>query len=554
MRFLGLEIRSGAFFDRVVDNAKRLATNNAFQRSLGGIGTIDSSFLGHGGFTYGFWNKQGKVQPHNPYGPLGEGVLAHHVELRQYSRSLLRAHEYGGWAKRVIDDVITHDPRMPTFSSKVPVDVAERVGEAWLNWWTANTGAGVDGRGMDGPTQERSALWSLIEDGDAFAIPYMENKNLCIEARNGGDLYDVQIVTELSNGKRSYLGVELDDRLRTTAYYFRRRELSLSVVGLSGNTGKVRRVPARNVFHVFDRMATDMFRGLPWIVPALIQAMQLKEVELSFNNILAMLAKIPFTMKHGENSLGAYGGLTGGGEESIGADSSLILPGVDNKGANDPKEVKIGGNTVLQLQPGAELTWPAGNLPMSNAKDYLSRIQKSVSAAMMMSYARLSGDNASTNFSALRAGEIDDMSHHREVHNLWVKSWRRPIFRRWLLWATARGDIIMPSSVEVQNALMNPTWAVVRRPWVDPQKEAGRLKTLMDLGVISCAEARAEMGYPPDKDLEGMWDEKQKKALEMMGQNQQPGVIQDAKPKPKQKPKSKKDDKPKSSGEKKNDK
>ena len=512
MRILNYEIAPRRVLRALRASANRAIESNRFLRSyFGGLTerypvTEGESPLGNR------FTSSSRVRPHNPYGTLGNSTLSDLTDLRRYSRALLRESEYGGWVRRVLDDVLPYEQRPPTFADVVPKDLAEEIGEAWMDFWAC--GEGVDGAGLSGVAQERAAMWALIEDGDAFCIPYLLGGRMMLEARNGGDLYDYHHTMRTKSGKRVYLGVEMNDRMFPTAYWFRSRDKTSGTVGLASQ-GMARRVAARNVVHAFERISTDSFRGIPWITPSLIQALQLKEADRAMNEIMRLTSRVPWAIKSQPDAVGSYQSLHGASSGgSRGREDIISIAGDDGREEDALQKIRVGDNTVLELAPGKELYHPAASVGAMDTKGFREKIQKSISAGLMLSYARVSGDVASANFSALRAGEIDDMAHHRSIHGLWVSQWRAPIFRRWLLWAAARGDIKLPADDKVMRALDKPNWILSRRGWVDPVKEARAQQIYVDMGVLRADEVRRAMGYPADPELAALADEKFKNMVE----------------------------------------
>lgn len=509
MKIFGLEVSSSRLMNSLRQRLAAVDGAVRYYRSvLTGVGT-------HGSLDHPLGHHialRNKVRPNNPDGPLGEGPLNELREYRRYSRALCRETEYSGYIRRIIDDVIPREQRPPKFGEDVPPALAREVQEEWMEWWTGP--GGVDGSGLTGPGQERSALWAMVEDGDAFALPWVEDGRLRVETRNGGDLYDRHTAVPTRAGRVVYLGIEMDDRMRPVAYWFREKDKSHSAAGLQGSGGKVR-VPAENVIHCFEKFSTDMFRGLPWLTGVMSQALQVKEADLSTSNILAAVSKIPWTMTRPQDAVGSFGNALqdgGNGYGRGGGRDDIIFAGGSDKDAGDDgkSEIKVDGGTVLELPPGAELKHPGVDLPAANTGGFRERMVKTIAAGAMLSYARISGDVEKANFSALRAGEIDDIARARQIHDLWIAQWRRPLFNRWLLWAMGNGHVRSVGRQRVLRALMRPAWIQARREWVAPEKQAAALDTYVRMGVLRPSEVREQMGLPPDPELEKMATEKWK--------------------------------------------
>lgn len=452
-----------------------------------------------------------RVRPHNAYGGWGQLLFADITRLRGYSRALLREYEFGGWARRLRDAIISNEPRPPRFGPPVDPDLAARVTAAWTDWWCG--AEGIDGAGTDGATAERQALWSLIEDGDAFALPYDEAGMLRVELRCSGDLAEGATIgggygQKTKSGRAVRFGVEIDDRLRAQAFWFRStRDLPLGLpLGLAAASANASRVDANHVVHVYDPMGTDAFRGLPWITPALIQVLGVKDADIATNNVISLLSLVAATIEHEQESIGAYqplhGATTPGGRDDILVGGAPAR--ADGEQTDGPTQVRIGDRTVLQLPPGQSLK---SNTPATETLRFRERIMQSVSAAMCMSYARVTGDASGTSFAALRAGEVDDLTTAREIHAMWVKRFRRPLFQRWLVWAIATGRVRVPDDHATMTALRMPMWSPPRRLVADLAKDALALRTGIDAGYMLPSVARERDGQPHDPDLDRRLDD-----------------------------------------------
>jgi len=480
---------------------RRHRTADTITRALAGV--LSGALSGAG-----IADNPSRVRPHNAYGGWGQLLFTDLTRLRGYSRALLREYEFGGWARRARDAIISNEPRPPRFGKPVSADLADDICAAWTDWWCGPDG--TDGAGTDGATMERRALWSLIEDGDAFALPYDEGGMLRVETRNSGDLAEGSAMSSFSqrtrHGRVVRFGVELDDRLRATAYWFRSpRDRPLGVpLGLASASGSAARVDARDVIHAFDPLGTDAFRGLPWITGALIQVLQIKDADVATTSVIALLSLVAATIEHDEQAVSAYQPLGGGGG---GRRDDILVGGVaagaDADDPDGPTQVRIGDRTVLQLPPGQSLK---SNTPATETLRFRERIMQSVSAALCMSYSRVTGDATGASYSSLRAGEVDDITAAREAHSLWVKRFRRPLFQRWLLWAMATGRIRPPADRATLSALRMPMWIPPRRLWVDPQKEAAALRTGIEGGWLPPSVAMEREGLPPDPDLAARLD------------------------------------------------
>ena len=450
-----------------------------------------------------------RVKPHNAYGGWGQLLFTDITRLRGYSRALLREYEFGGWARRTRDAIISNEARPPRFGKPVSAELADHICTAWLDWWCGADG--IDGAGTDGSTMERRALWSLMEDGDAFALPWMEADMLRVETRCSGDLAEGTAHAGYSQktrrGRVVRFGVEVDDRLRPTAYWFRSprdRPLALPL-GLASAGANAARVEARHVVHVFDPLGTDAFRGLPWLTPALIQVLQIKDADIATNSVIALMSLVAATIEHAETAVSAYQPLPSGGRGAARDDILVggeVQPG-DGDDGDRPTQVKIGDRTVLQLPPGQSLK---SNLPAVETQRFRDRIMQSVSAALCMSYSRVTGDATGASYSSLRAGEVDDITHAREIHAMWVKQFRRPLFQRWLLWAMSTGRVTVPTDGATMAALRMPMWIPPRRLWVDPQKESAALRNAIEGGWMPPSIAMEREGLPPDPDLAARLD------------------------------------------------
>jgi len=308
---------------------------------------------------------------------------------------------------------------------------------------------------------QRLALTSIARDGEAF-IRIIKQRgvnrfNLAIQFLEA-DMVDVNKNDTLANGNTIRMGVELTPFDKPVAYHVFERHPGGFAFGQTG--GKTIRIPADEMLHLYRQLRPGQTRGIPWTAPVMTRLHHLGAYEeAAIINARTGASKMGF-FTQGIDA-GAYPGMV------------------------DPTT----GNLISEVEPGQLELLPPGYdfkpfdpaYPSNEYDDFVKRQIKGASCGMPgATYADLSNDLESVNFSSIRSGTINARDSYRVIQQLMIEQLCEPLFEIWLDMALTFGQITIVNGKRGPNSTLSPAnfekyneAQFVGRgwDWVDPLKD-----------------------------------------------------------------------------------
>jgi lambda family phage portal protein len=255
-------------------------------------------------------------------------------------------------------------------------------------------------------------------------------------------------------------GVEFDAIGRRVAYW-----LFPEHPGSARGPGESKRIPASEVLHLYRQRRPGEVRGVSWYGAAIVPLKDLDEyedAELIKQKIAACFAAFV-------TDLDGFGSPVG--EETSDPLVEVIEPGM-----------------VHKLPPGKTVTF--GTPPAVVESTVTTRNQRKIAAALGVTYESLTGDYSQVNFSSARMGRIEFQGNvHRLQYNLLIPQLCAVVWQ-WVMGAAVDAGLLR----EVPEA----TWTPPPLPLLDPEKEAGAMKTLIRIGAKTLSEMVREQGGDPE--------------------------------------------------------
>ena len=191
------------------------------------------------------------------------------------------------------------------------------------------------------------------------------------------------------------------------------------------------------------------------------------------------------------------------------------------------EDVMDGYTPILEAEPGSFEQLPAGmdfksfdpDHPTTAFKDFEKAMLRGISSGLNVSYASLSNDLESVNYSSIRQGSLDERDHWRSAQRWLIDHFCRPIFEVWLDEALARQAVALP--VRKRDKWLKVDWHPRGWQWIDPQKEVSANIDAVKNGFKSLADVMAEQGRDPLDTLSQLAAEKE--LADAMGLNLQLG-------------------------------
>lgn len=412
------------------------------------------------------------------------------TRIRAASRQMMRDASY---AKRVRTLIVNNvigpgiglQAQVKTTRGELFTRVNDSIEEAHCEWSCAHnchTGGALHLNDM-----ERMALGEVVDAGEVLIRmhdrPFGDSEvPLALEVieaeRLADSLVDPTAGARMPNATVR-MGVECDDFGRAVAYWIRKLHPG-DIRQHGGARDYYERVPAEDIIHLRIITRWPQTRGEPWlhtVLRKLDSIDQYSEAELQ----AAQADATQFaTIETAAPDLAGLGAL---------ADNA-----VDQADGAAP-EITIENGVVQELGPGETLNYHSPSRPNTAIDPFLRYMLREVAAGAGVSYESLSRDYSQSNYSSSRLALLDDRDTWRTLQQWWIRSFRLPLYKRWLARATLAGAI---EALPIGQYAAEPEKfeAVKFKPrgwsWIDPVKEVAAYKEAEKAGYISAEDVIAQ--------------------------------------------------------------
>jgi lambda family phage portal protein len=325
---------------------------------------------------------------------------------------------------------------------------------------------------MEQLATEGECLIQIIRDSNlpwGFALKFLDN-----------DMLDEGLNERASNGNEIRMGVEEDDNGKVVAYWLWTQHPFDDVVRKPSQNKRVR-VPAEQILHIYRQERPNQTRGIPPMVTAILDLKQLNgyiEAELVAARVAA--AKMGFfTSEKGDEYVGE---------------------GTDEE-YNQTMNAEAG--VFEQLPEGMNFQTFDPQHPTGQFASFIKQIIRSVASGLQVSYASLSNDLESVNYSSIRQGALEERHYFRAEQRFLIEHFLQPIFEAWLLMAMTKGKVNLPAFKFDKFA--NPHWQPRGFGNIDPLKETQSQILGLNNGIMSLQDIASLHG----RDVESLFEQLQ---------------------------------------------
>lgn len=296
------------------------------------------------------------------------------------------------------------------------------------------------------------------------------------------DHLDISHNKQLGNGRRIVMGVELDANDRRLAYWLTSRH-----PGEYGNHAQVkrRRVPARDMLHLFITDRPGQIRGVPWVHSSIRRLNMLggyEEAEL-------VAARI------GASKMGFYTSEDGASHAAV---DDMAPDGQDYDDRELVEEVEPG--MFRELPEGVGFTPFDPQHPTSAFPDFTKAVLRGASSGLNVAYNTLANDLEGVNFSSIRSGVLEEREQWRSLQNWLADVLHDDIYQEWLaLEIDMQGGALnsLPAD-KISTKFSTIKWQPRGWDWVDPAKDIKAAVDEYNLGSTSLTEIVAKKGKSLD--------------------------------------------------------
>jgi lambda family phage portal protein len=258
------------------------------------------------------------------------------------------------------------------------------------------------------------------------------------------DRLDLNLNTELTNGNRVRMGVEVDAWEKPIAYWM-----------LKAHPGDIyqraeeryERIPAGELIHTFDPWRPHQSRGFTWTHSAALDIHHLEE----FRHATRIKAE------HSAKITGFYE-----------PDAEWLDPPDDAGDAPVFEEIEAG--TAREIPYGYKFRELSHNTPGSDYAPFVKDTLRGAAGGLGPSYNRLSHDLEGVSYSSLRSGELDERDFYKCVQEFAISSLLERLGATWFECAVLKGALkIAPRDLERS---AEQCWQPRGWDWVDPLKDS----------------------------------------------------------------------------------
>jgi len=286
-----------------------------------------------------------------------------------------------------------------------------------------------------------------------------------------------------ANGQNAIImGVEINEFHRPVAYHLYEHAPG----GMQG-PGKVLRIPADDIFHLYLPEHAEQTRGIPWAHSAMLRLHNLKGYEEAA--VIAArvgAAKMGFFTSPDGSASGLESGKDSAGEFLTDAEAGTfgVLPE---------------GYSFQSFNP---------DYPHQQYRDFVKACLRGIASGMDISYNSLANDLEGVNYSSLRSGALEERDQWMTLQNWFIESFLTPLFNEWLRMALLAKKIVMPNGSALPLAKYDKfsehIWQGRRWSWVDPMKDIEAARLAVQSGVSSPQQIAAQMGMDVEDVLDSI--------------------------------------------------
>jgi lambda family phage portal protein len=245
--------------------------------------------------------------------------------------------------------------------------------------------------------------------------------------------------------------------------------------GASPNDIELRRVPAEQVIHLFDREEPGQIRGIPRLSRILLRAHDLDGYDDATALRMNLAAMFALFVTSPDESAGPLAGMDG-----------------------QPDDLVFEPGTIATLNPGETITAASPPDIGANYKDFVRAAHLMLAAGSGVTYEQLTGDLSQVNYSSIRAGLIEFRREVRSlVHTTVVPTFCRRIWVQFLRQGALAGVFDLPNFATDPLTATSACWIPQGFDWVDPQKETAAARDAVRAGFRTRRSVVLEQGDVP---------------------------------------------------------
>ncbi len=411
------------------------------------------------------------------------------------ARDLVRNNSYvSGAINKICNNVVRKGIR-PQAQLKLASGKPDSVRNQYLEKLFKRWSRYADNSGQDSlAALQRLGLRHIWTDGEFLVLRTWDNSlpgipPLRLELLEA-DLLDRRIDGKLTNGNIARRGIEYDPATnRPVAYHLWESHPGDHLVW----SHRTRRVPAKEVIHVYDRQRASQTRGISWLAAILMDAYDLGEYKATEMIGARLAAAFGIFVKSNFPELGGGAG--------IGIPHSQTGPQVKTDAFNLPDYIEPG--RIQRLPHGTEVQTASHNRPGNQYEPFIRDNVRGMSTGTGMSYESYSNDYTAASYSSARSASLEERLSYQCQQWFLNEKMNNKIWT-WFLEAAYLAGLLPEARDYARDPLpwneaviwQNPGWT-----WVDPLKDSKAVESGIDNATATRTKASAQQGEDWEDDV-----------------------------------------------------
>lgn len=146
--------------------------------------------------------------------------------------------------------------------------------------------------------------------------------------------------------------------------------------------------------------------------------------------------------------------------------------------------------TATEIDPGLEAVPFDPKQPSGVYADFTKTVIRRIASGLNLTYSSLSNDLREVNYSSTKVGLQLEREMWKMLQEWWIETFVQPVYERWLEAAVLSGALQLPNPD--WRAYAAVSWTPRRWPWIEPQREIGATREMIELGLTSRQRVLAE--------------------------------------------------------------
>lgn len=353
-------------------------------------------------------------------------------------------------------------------------EINEQIEEAWHEWQNANY-CHTAGKLNFGDLQ-RLAITTLAESGEVIFRKIRQSFGGCpipiaLEVIEADQLCDSHAVSGYG-GNLIKMGVELNEWQRPVAYHLYPYHPGDTQFTRAVENGKLIRVMADDIYHLFISYRPGQTRGVPWLHAVINRIRQMGAFED---------AKI--TTARAQALINAF---------ITTPDPENVMLGSQDEMGNRSWDLDSG--EAIVLQPGEQVQAFVPSSPNDNGSEFLKSLLRSATISLGISYEAFTGDFSDTSYSSARTALLQERDCYQVLQTWFINQFLMPFFSEWLDVAVLSGRIKIDDYFQNRAFYCKPKFTSRGWAWVDPLKEVNANIAAVKAGFKTLTDIAAESG------------------------------------------------------------